>query len=37
MKQMFWKLNQIIFNGLNVDDEKERSVNDDSMVSGVCK
>lgn len=37
MKQMFQKCNPIIFNELNVDDEKERSVNDDFMIFGVCK
>lgn len=37
-KQMFGKTNQVIFfskNGLDMGDEGERSVNDDSLISGL--
>ena len=39
-KQMFGKINQVIFfckNGLDMRDEGERSVNDDSLISGLRK
>ena len=35
---MFGEIIQVIFlkNGLNVGDEGERSMNDDSSISGLC-